>query len=226
MAFGFDDDYEVAIASAAFSLVSILVTILAVKTQRNVFRNRESVLVEFTVHGLTAHYRHLQTRTKAIAKGIADLLKLHDQLVEIEQPRGFGFRVNLYINDVLKRGNDYKAVLENAICRGTLAVIIRNHWELDKEPMIKDFKYTEIQSDVQQRNTAQLRQLAATVASHSGTHTETAGNSQPEIVYSDAVPKKAENDVEMTSIPNVLANMLSHPSDGQQKAGCNTVMEQ
>ena len=184
-----------AIASVSFSLISVIVTILAIKTQRGVFANRQSILIQFTVIGLSAKDRHLQTRTMEISRDIADLLKLHHKLVEIEQPRGFAIRVNVYMNNVQYSDVDYESVLRDAVSDGTLSEIIGNNWKLNRVPGIKDFTYTEKQSDAQKENTVLI--LASRRA--------------PKIV-----PNHMENDshdlVEMPSIPRIVETPLERQS--------------
>ena len=206
MTFELGDDYEVALASAVFSLISILVTVLAIRTERKVFMNRQRVVVQFTVLGLNAKHRKFQTRTRGIARDIADLLQLRRDLVEIEQPRGFGFRVNLYVNDVQYKDMDYESVLEDAVNGGRLAEIIRNNWKLAKVPAIKDFKCTEMQSEAQIENTVHI---VASMSAPPGSP-PSGPQPQPQIVYDDM----AEG-LELASMPQVRET----PFDGQQEAG-------
>ena len=146
----------VTIASATFSVISVVVTLLAVKTQFNLFAKRQRVLVQFTVHGLTLKDRKLQLQTRMIAKEFANLLGLHHDLVYIEQPRGFRFKVNLYVNYSQYHDENYEDLMEAALRDGTLIGIFMRNWNLNVEPEIKDFKYNVMQSDLQKKNTVHI----------------------------------------------------------------------
>lgn len=76
--------------------------------------------------------------------------------MDIEQPRGFKFRVRVYINNVQHKDEDYKALIEKAVENGTVAEIIRRNWSLGTTPTIVDFKYQEIRSNVQEQNTVHI----------------------------------------------------------------------
>lgn len=147
---------EVAFASAVFSLISIFGTILANCTQRDILVNRQRVLVQFTVRGLTLDQEYLQTQTRGIVKSIANLLGLHRDLIYIEQPRGFRFKIELYINYVQYKDVDYKALMNNAFTDGTLEEIFRSQWNLQTALELKDLKYEEIQSENQTKNTVHI----------------------------------------------------------------------
>ena len=147
---------EIVIASAVFSSISLLVTFLAIYTERQAFLNRQRVLVQFTLIGLSTKDIKLQTRTHGITLSIANLLGVHKELIYIEKPCGFRFKVNLHVNYVQYKDVDYKALFEEALSNGTLAEIVRDQWDLVKQPMIKDFKYEEIQSEYQLMNMVEI----------------------------------------------------------------------
>ena len=158
--------HDVAMASAIFAVISLMVTIMAICTQRDIHLYRQCVSVQFTVKGVPAKDRKLQLKTRGIAKEISSLLGLDDILVDIEQPRGFIFKMHLYINGVQYKDVDYKSLMENAVSGGTLGEIIRNQWKLQKVPAIADFKYEEIQSEFQLMNVVEIFVPKKSIAVH------------------------------------------------------------
>lgn len=203
--FGF---HEVAFASAVYSTISLIVTLLAIYTQRQIYLNRQCVLVKFTVMGLTAKDQRLQTKTKGIMMDIANILGLHHELVYIEQPRGFRFKVNLYINYVQYKGVDYESLMEEAVSNGTMGEILRNHWKLPKVPAIADLKYEELQSEFQLMNMVEIFVPRRSLVNH--IQLENNMSSEPEIVYED----EAEG-VRLPGMPKVVETPFG-PFDVEQ----------
>ena len=147
--FGF---HEVALVSAIFSTISLVAMIMAIGTRRDIHLNRQCVLVQFNVLGLSAKDRKLQTKIRGIVHDIASLLSIHPNLIHIEQPRGFRIKMYLYINYVQYKDVNYKQLMEDAVNGGKLAEIFRNQWKLQKVPAIAHLKYEEIQSKFQSMN--------------------------------------------------------------------------
>merc|ERR1719499_2401741 len=77
---------EITMAALIFSLISIVLTILAVCTQRRIARNQQCIVITFTVG--VAHRENrkkkLHLRTEGIRRDIASLLDIDYHLVEIE----------------------------------------------------------------------------------------------------------------------------------------------
>ena len=192
--FGF---HEVAVASAVFSLISMMVTVLAIYTERDMQLNRQCVLVQFTVLGLTVNDRKLQTQTRGIAMSLANLLRLHHKLVHIEQPRGFRFKVSLYINNVQYKDVDYEALMEDARNNGSLAEIIRNQWKLKKVPAIADLKYEEKRSEFQLMNMVEILMPKRSIAD--SVQPESRASFEPDIVAEE----EAEG-VQLLGMPKVV----------------------
>ena len=109
----------IALAAAVFSGVQILATISVAHTQCILAKQHESVLFQFKVLGLGKEHRKYQTRTTDIAKDIANLLDVHQNVISIEKPMGFKFRVHLFLNDPDHEGAVYKDLLRDAVRDGT-----------------------------------------------------------------------------------------------------------
>merc|ERR1711879_502950 len=94
----------------------------------------------------------LQLRTNGIKEDISGLLGIQSNLVEIEKPLGFQFRVFLYINHIYHKELDYKSKIEASIADESFAAMFRDNWNLKELPIVHDFKYHEMQSKAQRRN--------------------------------------------------------------------------
>lgn len=180
--------------AAIFSAISLFVTFLAIYTQREVFMNQNCAVVHFAVHGLTVKDRKLQLRTKGIALNLAIILGIDKDLIYIEQPRGFRFKVNLYVNYEQQKNVDHKAVLEDALMKGTLGEIIRDQWELQKLPVIKDLIYDEVPLENDLMNTMMLSMSRLSMRSRVQAQKSM---TEPEIFFKD--PKEGTSSPRMTS---------------------------
>ncbi len=195
----------VAVASALFSTISILVTILAAFTQNNIAQTQQSVSVNFVVEGLSDKERKFETQTDGIRKDIADILRLDSSLVDIEKPRGFKFRVHLYINNVQYKDEDYKELMEKAVKNGTVAAIIRKNWKLNMTPKIVSLKYEERHSSIQERNSVKIVALSPKSPSVAAGKEKDSGI---EIVYKEDV---VEGDSGLEKMPEVIITPMGGP---------------
>ena len=214
--------HEAAVMSTVFSSVSILITILGIYTQSNLMRNQQSVLIQFKVDGMSGQQRKLQLKTKGIKREIASILEIDDNVIEIEKPKGFIFRVFVFINNAYYKETDYKRLMERAVNDGKLAVMIGKYWNSQNVPTISDLKYSELQSDAQRDSTvnivmvnAKSKEMATdmvdnglpavnpkTVNARSAVEME----AEPEIVYSDDV-----EGVESIELPPFVPPVIQNP---------------
>ena len=128
------------IAATVFSGMQILWTIFAAHTQCLLAKYQNSVLFEFDVLGLGKKHRKLQTQTRDIAKDIAHYLRVQEDVVGIERPHGFRFRIHLFVNELDLDGVVYKKLLRSAVSDGTVGEIIMKNWKLDEMPAVRDLE--------------------------------------------------------------------------------------
>ena len=132
--------------------------------KRNSLQNEQCVLIQFKVNGLTGNQRRLQLRTDAVKHDLSVLLGVSDEIIDIEKPKGFMFRVLLRINDVFYKDLDYKSIIDRAVSDGDLAKIFERNWNVTKLT-VDDVKYAEIRSDVEREILA--KRVSAMMAHHS-----------------------------------------------------------
>ena len=133
-----DENAAVGIAAAVFSGMQILSTCSAAHTQSILAKYQNSVVFEFKVLGLGKKHRKLQTQTRDIGKDIAHFLEIHEDVVQIERPHGFRFKMHLFVNELDLNGAVYKDLLRNAVRDGTVGEIIMKNWKLDEMPAVRD----------------------------------------------------------------------------------------
>ena len=148
------DADSVVLSSIIFSSLSVFATILSIFEQRKLLRNQQGVLIQFKVNGLTAKHHRLQLKTKKIRRDLAILLGVDENVVEIEKPISFKFRIMLKINDVFYKDLDYKSIIDKAVSDGNLVETLQRNWNLNTQRLtVEDVKYEEIRSDAQRENT-------------------------------------------------------------------------
>ena len=128
----------VAIVSALFSSISILVTALSVITQMMIMRKQSFMMIRFNVNGIGVK-RMMTRRVKGIAKGISSILGVPEDAVEIERSQdlsagGIGFVIEVDVN--VYDNIDYQQLMQKAIDRGALAEMFRKYWKLEGVPVI------------------------------------------------------------------------------------------
>ena len=202
--------HDVALVSAIFSAISLLAMILAIGTRRDIYLNRQCVLVQFNVLGLSAKDRKLQTKIRGIVHDIASLLSIHPNLIHIEQPRGFRIKMYLYINYVQYKDVNYKQLMEDAVNGGKLAEIFRNQWKLQKVPAIAHLKYEEIQSKFQSMNMVEIFVPKRAASRHIQIQSPVIPEVAPEIVYEEDV-----EGVQMAGMPPTAGAVIESVGEPQ-----------
>jgi len=140
---------EVALLSAAFSLISIAVTILSVFTQRMILRKQSFVVIGFDVTGNSIEMG-MTRKIRGIKKEISSVFAVHKRAVDIEQGLYLSAgRVHLELQiDVNEDGDgDLEQKMQNAIDNGTVAVIFQKRWKLECAPVISNLSCTNMGVD-------------------------------------------------------------------------------
>ena len=128
----------VAVISALFSLISIIVTALSVITQLMILRKQSFMMIQFNVSGIGMKKR-MTRKIKGIAAGIALILGVPQDATEIERSQDVsagGFRFVIEVDVNVDDNIDYEELMQKAIDRGALAELCRKHWKLHKVPII------------------------------------------------------------------------------------------
>ena len=143
----------VAIVSALFSMISIMVTALTVITQIMIMKKQSFTVIQFAVNGMGLK-KTMTRKVKGIAAGIAVILGVPQDAVEIERSQdlsagGFGFVINVDVN--VDDNIDYQQLMQKAIDRGALAELFRKNWKLQNIPVITslDCKMMSTSSELQ-----------------------------------------------------------------------------
>ena len=86
-------------ASMSFSLLSIIISVASMASQKNIVKSQDFVTVEFDVLGrsIMSNKKKCQNRVKAIQGAISSLLGLNERVLEIIRPTTVkkGLRVHI-----------------------------------------------------------------------------------------------------------------------------------
>ena len=130
-----------------FSLISIIVIILSMIIEKNVLNSQGHAMVEFDVTGSTigANSHQFRNKTKQIRNQISNKLGLNERLIEILKPRkipnGLRFTINIHLNRISVRDNDYEKLLDEAQKNGSLGEIFQNSWDLQSVPNVSNIEF-------------------------------------------------------------------------------------
>ena len=167
----------IAICSAIFSGVSIIVTVLSMTMEKSLINQQEYVVMKMDIISkpVCAKAKPCKKRVNKIRNGISEICGLDSALIEMIKPRTIpkGLRIEcyLYISHTESTDNEYIKLFEEAKSNGTLAECIKNAWKLPSVPNIINLKIQQVKSDNNTSNlltnTVQMSALAvASVSSH------------------------------------------------------------
>lgn len=133
---------EVAIISTVFSVLSIIVTVQTVMTQRMIMKKQSFMVIEFDVKCQSIK-RGMERNVRKIKRDIASVFGVHQRAVDIEQGlylSAGGFHLRLYVDVNENEGTDYGLKMQKAIDSGSLPQSFQKHWKLGAVPIITDLK--------------------------------------------------------------------------------------
>ena len=139
-----------------FSLVSIMVTIISMKTTKQILDSQGYAVVKFDVTGsVTNKLDECRNETRRIGSRISDALGLDKDLIEIQRPKkipnGLQMILEIHLNHIQSRDIDYEETLTDLYQNGTLSEILRASWDLQIKPEITSFEFKVHESKNRQR---------------------------------------------------------------------------
>ena len=147
-----DNQSIIAMASAVFSAISIIITVLSMMMAKTLINAQEHTLIMVDVKSDEVAIRASKyaKRTYKIKKGIAAILGLERVLIEFLPPQsipnGVQLRIALYVENEQSKKLKYKDIIGNAGETGRLTDIIQKAWKLKNVPIIENIECKLIQS--------------------------------------------------------------------------------
>eukprot|EP01083_Nonionella_stella_P170884 582565_1 len=146
------DDPSITITSMVFSLISILISVLSMLTERKISQTQGHVAISMKVtgHAVTSNPNNCKTLKDVLTEELALLVGVHASVVEVIKPmqikQGFKLNVNFYFGDAGKRIIDYHKILMEANKAEELQELFEKSWKLSGKPTIDDITQNTVQS--------------------------------------------------------------------------------
>merc|ERR1712154_153868 len=144
----------IAICSAVFSLISIIVTVLSMIMEKSLIKTQQYSLIEIDVCGtmISAKAEQLRRRVYKMKHAISGLIGIEESLLEMLKvetiPNGLRLRMYLYVGNE----NNYSDLLDDAKLSGQLAKLVFDAWDLKKMPQITKVRCSD-------HNTAEMQKV-------------------------------------------------------------------
>ena len=129
-----------------------MISILSMITQKNIVRSRDHVSIELDVTGaiITTNLSKCKNRSRKIKSGIAGLLGINANLVEILRPKqiqnGLKLHINVLVSNSTSIDMNISELLQKAKESGVLVETVREAWSLNSVPMIGNVKVNQFAS--------------------------------------------------------------------------------
>ena len=153
----------IAISSMIFSLISIIVMIVSMMTEKKILNGAGHGKAEFDVTGsmILGKAHHYRNKTKGIRNSISSVLGLESEVIEVMRPTkipsGLNISTNIHLNHIQSRDIDYKQLLTKCQQSGQLAEIIKNEWKLQSVPSVSKVRFKVLESKDRMKSQISLR---------------------------------------------------------------------
>ena len=150
--------------SMSFSILSIIIAVIAMYSAKKLIQSQDYYSIEFDVKGSgiasnSKGHKKLN-RVKKIKYEICGILGLQEDLVEILKPslipNGVKIVINLYINNAKAIDLNPEKILIDANNNGQLPTAIKDAWGLNTAPAISNFKYQRHESKDRAKNSVTI----------------------------------------------------------------------
>ena len=141
-----------------FSVLSIVISILTMISQRSIARSRDYVSVEFDVKGPTivSNMGRCKNLKNKLQLQMSSLIGIEKELVEIVKPKqikqGLRITVNFNINNTRAIDMNIEKDINKADSTGDIAKIMKESWNLSEEPRIENIEYSKYESKERRAN--------------------------------------------------------------------------
>ena len=154
---------QIVYISMGFSILSIIISLLAMISQRDIVRSRDYVSIEYDVKGpmVVDKLKQCRNRRNKLQLQISSLIGVERNLVEIVKPdqikQGLRVCVNFHVNNTRAIDLSMENEMKSAQLSGELGNIMKEVWELSDVPKIENIKYVKHDSKIRREQTAVIK---------------------------------------------------------------------
>ena len=144
-----------------FSVISIIISILALTIERTIDYNQTCIIISFHVNGLQVVQKadKCAAINTLIRTDMAKLLNVHQSTVEMARPlynlKGLAVTFYIYINDPNVKATELKKLFLENNDQDALSELFQTDWNLATPPSISNVKI-EIKESRQQRHLSEM----------------------------------------------------------------------
>ena len=158
-----DGGSDIVYISMAFSILSVIISILSMASQRSVVRSRDFVSVEYDIKGemIVSNMKRCKNLKNQLQLHMSSMVGIEQELVEIVKPKqikqGLKITINFYVNNTRAIDMNIKHDINKAASTGELATIMKKSWSLSSEPTIENIKCIKHDSKDRRDNTEVIK---------------------------------------------------------------------
>ena len=171
-----DGGSDIVCISMTFSVLSIIISILTMISQRSIVRTRDFVSVEFDVKGamIVSNMEKCKNLRDKLQLQMSSLVGIEKELVEIIKPKqikqGIKLIINFHINNTRAIDMNIAKDITEAYKSGQIANIIKDSWKLASAPNVENLKCSKHESKERRDNTEVIKVRSESMKS--AKHTE------------------------------------------------------
>lgn len=198
-----DEVDDIVYIAMAFSVASIIISLLSQITQRNIVRSKDCVSIGFNVQSsdMITKTDKCKRKNKKIIAGVGSLLGIDKNLVEMTRPQDIkkGLRVNivLYINHTKAIDMNIEKEINDIRASGELARVMKLGWNLNDTPIIDQMNINLQESKTRRNNTVKIQMETQTQALQAVNSVSTQNNQ-------NVKDTDANNDLQTMELPAVI----------------------
>ena len=160
---GFKSITPIAAASMAFSVISILISIIRNWMQREVLNLKGYAVVTWDVTGkaITSDTSRCQRSVNRVKKQISSLLGLNSNLIEVLKPQeiqnGLKLIILVHVDRISDRDVDYEKILKDAQRSGALTKLLMDAWKINNSFVCSNLSFEIKESQQWIANTVSIK---------------------------------------------------------------------
>eukprot|EP01084_Bolivina_argentea_P109463 195666_1 len=154
-----DNINNVVFITMGFSLISIIIAVTSSIQQKAIIKSQDRVEISFDVSNMDVNeIKYAQNCVNKLKQRISGKLGVDCDLFEIPKPtllpnNSLNVTIMIHINQKMAVNNNYETLINNANHIGEIARLVKESWNLSKNPTISNLSYQQIMS----QNTIHLK---------------------------------------------------------------------
>ena len=150
-------------ATMTFSVLSVFLTVLSIRTYKNLEESRDYVQMAVDVKGKVIYDKisKCKNRIYLLRKQLSGLFGVSIKSIEVQRPtqipNGLRVSMNIYINNTKSIDINCNKLLAEAIKSGQVGQIFKECWDLSAVPTVDNQKYKKHESKLRKENTVKIK---------------------------------------------------------------------